>query len=101
MSETRSHQQAKRNAPGKTEVHISRNRRLDSATPKTATEIQRNPSGIPKAVSRLRDSGRSRRVLQVPQQYMKKAVAEMRRQNVSGTVKNLGGTKRQSISKKR
>ena len=101
MSETPSHKQAKRNAPGKTEVPISRNRRLDSATLKTATEVQRHPSGLRQAVGRLKASGRPRRVLQVPQPLMKPAAAEMRRQNVSGTVKNLGGTKRQSVSKKR
>lgn len=100
MAETPSHTRAKQRAPGKPEVPISRNRRLDSATPKTATEIQRNASGIPKAVSRLKDSGRPRRVLQVPQNLMKPATAEMRRQKVSGTVKNLSGTKRQSVSKK-
>ena len=42
MSESQSHKLAKAKAPGKTEVPISRNRRLDSATKKTATEIERN-----------------------------------------------------------
>ncbi len=100
MSESQSHKRAKSQAPGKTEVPISNNRRLDSAARKTATEIERNSGNIPKAVDRLRDSGRSRRVLQVPQKEMKQAAATMRRKGVGGTVKNLSGTKRMSISKK-
>lgn len=101
MSETQSHKRAKSKAPGKSEVPISKNRRLDSATNKTATEIERNRQNIPKAVDRLRDSGRPRRVLQVPQKDMKQAAKVMRQRGVSGTVKNLSSTKRMSISKKK
>ena len=72
MSESQSHKRAKASAPGKTEVPISRNRYLDSATKKTATEIERNPQNISKAVGRLKDSGRTRRVLQVPQNLINK-----------------------------
>jgi hypothetical protein len=101
MSETQSHKRAKSKAPGKSEVPISKNRRLDSATNKTATEIERNRQNIPKAVDRLRDSGRPRRVLQVPQKDMKEAAKVMRQRGVGGTVKNLSSTKRMSISKKK
>jgi hypothetical protein len=101
MSETESHKRAKAKAPGKTEVPISRNRRLDSATKKTATEVERNVQNIDKAVERLRDSGRPRKVLQVPQKLMPKASKAMRKKNVGGTVKNLSGTKRLSIPKKK
>jgi len=101
MSETQSHKRAKSKAPGKGEVPISKNRRLDSATNKTATEIERNRQNIPKAVDRLRDSGRPRRVLQVPQKDMKEAAKVMRQRGVGGTVKNLSSTKRMSISKKK
>ena len=101
MSETQSHKRAKSKAPGKSEVPISKNRRLDSATNKTATEIERNRQNIPKAVDRLRDSGRPRRVLQVPQKDMKEAAKIMRQRGVGGTVKNLSSTKRMSISKKK
>ncbi|MDL2124755.1 MAG: hypothetical protein LWX51_17140 [Deltaproteobacteria bacterium] len=97
MSETQSHKRAKAKAPGKTEVPISRGRRLDSATKKTATEIERNPQNIAKAVSRLKDSGRPRKVLQVPQPLLKDAVSTMRKKGVRGTVKNLSGTKRTSV----
>lgn len=101
MSETQSHKRAKSKAPGKSEVPISKNRRLDSATGKTATEIERNRQNIPKAVDRLKDSGRPRRILQVPQKHMKEVAKVMRQRGVSGTVKNLSSTKRMSVSKKK
>ena len=101
MSESQSHKRAKAKAPGKTEVSISRNRRLDSATKKTATEIERNPQNIAKAVNRLKDSGRPRKVLQVPQKDMPKAVRTMRQKGVGGTVKNISGTKRRSVPKRK
>ncbi len=99
MPESQSHKRAKGKAPGKTEVRV-RGGRLDSATSKTATQIERNRSSLPASIRRLKSSGRTRKVLQVPQHLMKDAAAEMRRQNVSGTVKNMGGTKRQSVRKK-
>ena len=101
MSENQSHKRAKAKAPGKSEVPISRNRRLDSATKKTATEIERNSQNLEKAVNRLRDSGRPRRVLQVPQNLMPDASKLMRQKGVGGTVKNLSGTRRISIPKKK
>jgi hypothetical protein len=101
MTESASHKRAKAKAPGDTEVKIAERRRLDSATPKTATEIERNTQNIPKAVKRLKDSGRERRVLQVPQNLMAEAVEEMKKQDVSGTVKNLSETNRISVPKKK
>jgi len=101
MSESQSHKRAKAKAPGKTEVPISRNRRLDSATEKTATEIERNSQNLGKAVDRLKDSRRSRKVLQVPQKDMSNATKAMRQKGVGGTVKNLSGTKRISVPKKK
>lgn len=101
MPETQSHKRAKSKAIGKPEVPISGNRRLDSASPKTATEVERNPQNIPKAVDRLRDSRRPRKVLQVPQKDMKQAAGIMRQKGVGGTIKNLSGTKRVSIPKKK
>jgi hypothetical protein len=99
MAESQSHLRAKGKAPGKTEVRV-RGGRLDSATPKTATQVERNRSSLPTSVARLKSSGRPQKVLQVPQHLMKDAAAEMRRQNVPGTVKNMGGTKRRSVRKK-
>ena len=101
MSESQSHKRAKSKAPGETEVKILCGKRLDSATLKTATEVERNPQNIPKAVKRLKDSGRDRKVIQVPQNLMDDAVEAMKNQGVSGTVKNLSDTKRISVRKKR
>ncbi len=83
------------------ERHDPKKRRLDSANKKTATEIERNLQGLPKAVKHLKDSGRDRKVLQVPQNLMDVVVEEMKKQGVTGTVKNLSETKRISIPKKR
>ena len=99
MAETQSHKRAKGKAPGKTEVPISKNRRLDSATKNTATEIERNQQNLGKAVRRLKDSGRSRKVLQVPQNLMPEAAKIMRQKGIGGTVKNLSGTKKVSVRK--
>lgn len=101
MPESSSHKRAKANAPGKTEVPISKNRYLDSATRKTATEVERNRQNISKAVDRLKDSGRQRKVLQVPQKLMADASKVMRQKGVGGTVKNLSGTRRVSVPKKK
>jgi hypothetical protein len=100
MPESPIHKRVKGKAPGKVEVPIRGGRRLDSATPKTATEVERRPSGIPKAVSRLKSSGRPRKVIQVPQSLMPQAAAELRKQGISGTVTNLSRTKRRPVGKK-
>ncbi len=96
MPESQSHKRAKAKAPGKTEVKV-KGGRLDSATPKTATQVERNKSNLPNSVKRLKSSGRPQKVLQVPQPIMGDAAKEMRRQKVKGTVKNMGGTKRRSV----
>ncbi len=100
MPESPSHKKAKSKAPGKTEVRVRGGGRVDSATSKTATQVERNRSNLPNSVAKLKASGRPRRVLQVPQHLMPNAAAEMKRQKVSGTVKNMGGTKRISVRKK-
>jgi len=94
MPESQSHRRAKRKAPGRVEVPIAGRRRVDSATSKTVTEVERNVSNLLKAVERLKLSRRPRKVLVVPQRLMKRAVAAMRRKSVRGTVKNLSGTRR-------
>jgi len=98
MAESQAHKNAKNKAPGKTEVSI-RGGRLDSATRKTATQVERNQSNLANSVSVLKGSRRPQKVLQVPQSLMKDAASEMRKQKVSGTVKNISGTKRQSVKK--
>ena len=99
MPESESHRQAKLKAPGKIEVPVRRGR-VDSASFKTATQVERNRASLPNTVATLKASGRPRKVLQVPQNLMSDAAREMRRQRVSGTVKNMGGTKRLSVRKK-
>lgn len=102
MSETKSHKQAKAKAAGKsgkTEVHIPGNRSLDAASAKKATEVERSGTqeGLEKAASRLKASGKSQKILQVPQKDMAKATKAMKNVGVGGTVKNMGGTKRRSV----
>lgn len=106
MAESQSHKRAKRKAAGKsgqTEVRLSRNRRLDAATKKRATEVERSGTaqGLRKAAQRLKDSGKKQKVLQVPQKDMPKAAKAMQDVSVPGTVKNMGGTKRRSVRKKK
>jgi len=47
-----------------------------------------------------KDSGKPQKVFQVPQKDMSKAAKAMQNVGVSGTVKNMGGTKRRSVKKK-
>ena len=74
---------------------------MDAATKKTATEVERSgsSSGLLKAAGRLKDSGKPQKVLQVPQTDMSKAAGAMRKVGIGGTVKNMSGTKRQSVPK--
>ncbi|MCD4824338.1 MAG: hypothetical protein K8S55_07005 [Phycisphaerae bacterium] len=106
MTETASHQKAKKAAAGKngrTEVPLSRGRRLDALRGNCATEIERSrhTSRLRKAAGRLRDSKVKHKVLQVPHKNLEKAVEAMQHIGISGTVKNMGGSKRISVGKKR
>ena len=102
MPESPSHKRAKSKAAGKagkTEVKLSRGRRLDAQSGKKATEVERSGSsqGLVKAAQRLKASGKPQKVLQVPQQDIPKAVKAMQKVRVKGTVKNMSGTKRRSV----
>lgn len=104
MAKSESHKRAQSKAAGKsgkTETPLPGGRRLDARTQKTATEVERSgDSGrLEQAASRLKSSGAPRRVLQVPQKDMDAATAAMRQKGVSGTVKNMGGTKRRSVGR--
>lgn len=106
MAESTAHKRAKAKAAGRSGIKakaISGDLRLDTASRRKATEIERSGSkdSLIKAVHRLRDSGRSQKVLQVPQPDMHKAAEAMRKVGISGTVKNMSDTKRQSVSKPR
>ena len=105
MTESKSHKRAKAKAAGKageTEKKLPGGRRLDAATNKKATEIERSgsKSGLEKAAKRLKASRKSQKVLTVPQKDMAKARAAMKKVGVSGTVKNMSGTKRSSVKVK-
>ena len=105
MSETASHKRAKRKAAGKTgqtETPLKGGRRLDAATARRATEVERSGTskGLEKAARRLKTSGKPQKVLQVPQKDMDKAVEAMRKVGASSTVKNMSGTSRRSVTGK-
>lgn len=103
MTESRSHADAKRRAAGKrgqTEVLLRGSQRLDAMTPGgRATEVERSGSkrALIAAAARLKKSGAKQRVLQVPLKDMGKAARAMRDSGVSGTVKNMSGTRRRSV----
>lgn len=99
MSETKSHKKAKAKSAGKSEVSISRNKRIDSLSRKRATEIERsgNPKLLEKAAVRLKIARKPQKVLIVPNSDITKAVEAMKRVKVHGTVKNISGTKRRSV----
>ena len=106
MVEFDSHKRAKSKAAGqvgKTEAPLRGNRRLDAVAPRKAIEIERSGTmaGLEKAAKRLKDSGKPQKVLQVPQKDMAKAAKAIQNVGISGTVKNMGGTKRRSVSKKK
>ena len=107
MAESESHRRAKSKAAGKdgqTERPLPRGRRLDALSKGgRATEVERsgNPGLLVKAAARLKVSGAPQRVLQVPQKDMTKAAAAMRSVDTGGTVKNMSGTKRQHVPRKK
>lgn len=104
MAETSSHKRAKSAAAGRSgrqEVALSHNRRLDALTAsgKRATEVERSGThqGQYAAARRLKASGASQKVLQVPQQDMGMAYKAMKNVGVKGTVKNMSSTKNRSV----
>ena len=104
MTESQSHKRAKRKAAGhggRTEAPLRSGMRLDAKKPKTATEVERSGDlgRLMLAAQRLKESRAPRKVLQVPQHHMPKAVIAMKKKGLGGTVKNIAGTKRQSVPK--
>jgi hypothetical protein len=106
MAKTESHKRAQNKAAGKrgrTEVPQQGGTRLDAMSAGgRATEVERSGSsqGLEKAARRLQKAkraGASQAVMQVPQKDMDAAGAAMRKVGVSGTVKNMSGTKRRSV----
>ena len=105
MGEGKAHKRAKRKAAGRAgQVELPvRSGRVDAATPNRATEVERSgdPARLRHSARKLRESGRNQRVLQVPNHHLKRATQAMRDEGVSGTVKNMSGTRRVSVPKKK
>lgn len=104
MGESQAHKKAKSRAAGQhgqTEAPLGDGRRLDalSSGGKRATEVERSgdPGRLQEAAQRLKDSGATQHVLQVPQHHMDAAAEAMRGVGVPGSVKNIAGTKRRSV----
>jgi len=104
MGKSQSHKRAQSKAAGrsgKTEVKMPGGSRLDAKTKsgKTATEVERSgdPARLKQAAARLKASRAKQKVLQVPQKDMNTAAEAMKKAKVSGSVKNMGGTKRRSV----
>ena len=107
MAEKRAHRRAKRKAAGrggKTEVHLRGGQRLDALTKGggRATEVERSGAKVRLvgAAMRLKKAGATQKILQVPQKDMRAAAAALRKVGISGTVKNMGETKRQRVRKR-
>lgn len=103
MTEKSTHKKIKSKVAGKAgrkEVTIKGRRRLDVMTKHKAAEIERGgPSRIEKAARRLKASRKSQKVLIVPSKSMGKARKAMRIVGVSGTVRNISGSKRSYVPK--
>ena len=103
MPEKSTHKRIKSEMAGKTgkkEVVLRDGKRLDVATKHKAVEIERGGhSRLVKAAQRLKTSRRSQKVLVVPQNKMSGARKAMRQVGVSGTVRNISGTKRSYVPK--
>lgn len=106
MPESKSHKAAKGKAAGKTgetEIPLAGGRRLDAGTRRRATEVERSglTDKLKDAAQRLKASAKPQKVLQVPQHNMGKAARALRDVGVSGTVKNMSGTKRRYVPKEK
>ena len=107
MAEKRAHRRAKRKAAGrggKTEVRLRGGQRLDALTKgggrATEVELSGAKAGLEKAAMRLKKAGTRQKILQVPQEDVPAALAALRKVGISGTVKNMGGTRRWSVRKR-
>lgn len=98
MPESRSHKRAK-GASGRTEIPISRGRRLDARRGRYAIEVERSgsPQRIGKAISRLKTQSGSKKIIRVPQSDIKKAVGIAKKSGVKLSVTNLSKTKRRTV----
>lgn len=102
MGETQTHKKLKQKAAtssGKTEVRLSSGKRVDALSSRRAIIVARSDKGqsLELAAKRLKESGKPQRVLQVPQKDMERAVEAMKKAGITGTVKNLKGSKRRYV----
>lgn len=95
MSETRSHKQGKGRA-ARTEVPISRGRRLDAMRGHHAIEVERGGTAqkLNQALARLKTQPNKNKILRVPQSDMDLAVQQARKKRMNVTVTNLAKTAR-------
>ena len=102
MTASESHKRLKSQAAGKSETKLKSGKRLDSASPKRATEIERSGTtqGLGKAVDRLKESRKPQKVLRVPNNDLQKAVKIAKEKRYKGLITNLGGTKRRNLKGK-
>lgn len=105
MAETTSHKRAKTKGldKPKTEVPISRGRRLDAQDSDRAREVERSgdPRKIQKAIQRLNTQKNKRKELLVPNTDLDKA-KEIAKNEAKGdlTIQNLSKTKRRFVKHK-
>jgi hypothetical protein len=104
MSIASSRAQARQREGGatvQTDSDVKQGHRGDAASTRRATVIERSgdPERIRLATLRLKDSGRPQKILQVPHSYIPLAAFTMWSSGVSGTVKNLSGTKTVRVRK--
>lgn len=95
MPESRSHKRGKGSA-ARTEVPISRGRRLDAIRGRYAIEVERGgtPKKINQALSRFKTQRNRKKILRVLQKNMDKATQLARQKHMNVTVTNLSKTKR-------
>jgi hypothetical protein len=86
---------------GLNDIILKRGRRPGAGSTHRATEIERSgdPERIQLAVLRLKNSERPQKVLQVPHSHVPLAAYTMWNLGMSGTVKNLSGTKTVRVRK--
>ena len=106
MAESQTHKRAKAQATGErgqTEKLLNGGRRLRAASAKRATEVGRSGPAktLQKAAQSLTSSRKTQKVLQVPEKDMGAATVAMRETGVGGTVKNMSGTRRRSVPKRK
>jgi len=104
MVEKSTHKQTKSKMAGKTgkkEVPLKSGKRLDVMTKHKAVEVERGTGKrLVTAAKRLKESRKSQKVLVVPQKSMSSAKKAMKIVGVSGTVRNISGTKRSYVPPK-